>query len=86
MPVALRPGCRHLPPLGQPDRCSPHCSAAAKEASAADLLMATAYVESGWKQSAVSATGPSASGTAGRDGGWVAAVLLRQGGLDVPAR
>jgi LysM repeat protein len=57
---------------------------AAKEANVpVDLLMATAYVESGWKQSAVSATGAIGIGQIRPEtAAWVAAVLLRQSGLD----
>ena len=45
--------------------------------------MATAYVESGWKQSAVSATGALGVGQLRPEtAAWVAVVLLRQSGLD----
>ncbi len=58
--------------------------AAAKEFNVpADLLMATAYVESGWKQSAVSATGALGVGQLKPDTArWIAVVLMRQPQLD----
>jgi soluble lytic murein transglycosylase-like protein len=72
--------------MAQPDRLMlfPQFVAAAKEAKIpADLLMATAYIESGWKQSAVSPTGALGVGQLRPEtAAWVAAVLLHQGGLD----
>ena len=89
VPVTLPAGLPdHLPAdlMAQPDRLLlyPLFVAAAKEAKVPlDLLMATAYIESGWKQSAVSATGALGVGQLRPEtAAWVAAVLLRQGGLD----
>jgi LysM repeat protein len=89
VPVELPAGLPdHLPAdlLAQPDRLLlyPLFVAAAQEAKVPlDLLMATAYVESGWKQSAVSATGALGVGQLRTEtAAWVAAVLLHQGGLD----
>jgi soluble lytic murein transglycosylase-like protein len=89
VPVTLPAGLPdHLPAdlLAQPDRLLlyPLFVAAAKEANVPlDLLMATAYIESGWKQAAVSATGALGVGQLRPEtAAWVAAVLLRQGGLD----
>jgi LysM repeat protein len=89
VPVLLPAGLPdHLPAdlLAQPDRLLlyPLFVAAAKEANVPlDLLMATAYVESGWKQSAVSATGALGVGQLRPEtAAWVAVVLLRQSGLD----
>jgi soluble lytic murein transglycosylase-like protein len=58
--------------------------AAAKEFNVpADLLMATVYVESGWKQSAVSKTGAVGLGQLKPDtSAWVAIVLLHDPSLD----
>jgi len=78
----------HLPGdlMAQPDRLVlfPLFVAAAKEAKVpVDLLMATAYVESGWKASAVSPTGAIGVGQLRPEtAAWVAAVLLHQAGLD----
>jgi LysM repeat protein len=92
VPVTLPAGLpAHLPAdlLAHVDRLLlyPLFVKAAKDANVAvDLLMATAYVESGWLQSAVSATGAIGIGQLRPEtAAWVAAVLLRQGGLD-PAR
>ncbi len=89
VPVQLPAGLpEHLPAalMAQPDRLLvfPLFVAAAKEAKVpADLLMATAYIESGWKQSAVSATGALGVGQLRPETAvWVAAVLLHQPGLD----
>ena len=72
--------------LARPDRLLlfPLFAAAAKEAKVpADLLMATAYIESGWKQSAVSATGAIGVGQLKPEtAAWVAAILLHEAGLD----
>jgi soluble lytic murein transglycosylase-like protein len=78
----------HLPaPLvANPDRLLlySYFVAAAKEAGVpADLLMATAYIESGWKQTAVSATGAVGVGQLKPDTArWIAAVLMHKTGLD----
>jgi soluble lytic murein transglycosylase-like protein len=78
----------HLPAplLANPDRLLlyPYFVAAAKEAGVpADLLMATAYIESGWKQTAVSSTGALGVGQLKPDTArWIAAVLLRTPALD----
>ena len=78
----------HLPAplLANPDRLLlyPYFVAAAKEAGVpADLLMATAYVESGWKQTAVSSTGAVGVGQLKPDTArWIAAVLMHKAGLD----
>jgi LysM repeat protein len=92
VPVTLPAGLpAHLPAdlLAHVDRLLlyPLFVKAAKDANVAvDLLMATAYVESGWLPSAVSATGAIGIGQLRPEtAAWVAAVLLRQGGLD-PAR
>jgi soluble lytic murein transglycosylase-like protein len=89
VPVQLPAGLpAHLPAdlAAQVDRLLlyPLFVKAAKEANVpADLLMATAYVESRWMQSAVSATGAIGIGQLRPEtAAWVAAVLLRQGGLD----
>jgi LysM repeat protein len=89
VPVPLPPGLpRHLPAdlMAQPDRLPlyPLFASAAKEFKVpADLLMATAYIESGWKQAAVSATGALGVGQLRPEtAAWVAGVLLHQGGLD----
>jgi LysM repeat protein len=89
VPIQLPAGLPdHLPAalMAQPERLLlyPLFVAAAKEAKVpADLLMATAYVESGWKQSAVSATGAIGVGQLRPEtAAWVAAVLLHQNGLD----
>lgn len=72
--------------VAQPDRLMlyPLFVAAAREAKVpVDLLMATAYIESGWKQAAVSPTGAIGVGQLRPEtAAWVAAVLLRRGGLD----
>jgi soluble lytic murein transglycosylase-like protein len=78
----------HLPAplLANPDRLLlyPYFVAAAKEAGVPpDLLMATAYIESGWKQTAVSATGAVGVGQLKADTArWIAIVLLHKPGLD----
>ncbi|HEY1280786.1 MAG TPA: transglycosylase SLT domain-containing protein [Acidimicrobiales bacterium] len=78
----------HLPAplLANPDRLLlfPHFEAAAKEAGVpADLLMATAYIESGWKQMAISATGAVGVGQLKPDTArWIAVVLMHKPGLD----
>jgi len=89
VPVQLPAGLpANLPAalVAQPDRLLlfPLFVAAAKEAKVpADLLMATAYIESGWKQSAVSATGALGVGQLRPETAvWVATVLLHQPGLD----
>ena len=93
--VLVVPGVQlpaNLPPrlpgplLANPDRLLlyPYFVAAAKEAGVpADLLMATAYIESGWKQTAVSATGAVGVGQLKPDTSrWIAVVLLHNAGLD----
>ena len=78
----------HLPAplLANPDRLLlyPYFVAAAKESGVpADLLMATAYIESGWKQTAVSATGALGVGQLKPDtASWIAVVLMHKPGLD----
>jgi soluble lytic murein transglycosylase-like protein len=62
----------------------PRFTAAAKEFGLpADLLMATAYIESGWKQSAVSPTGAVGVGQLKPDtSAWISTVLLHDPQLD----
>jgi soluble lytic murein transglycosylase-like protein len=89
IPVQLPAGLpANLPAalMANPDRLLqyPLFVAAAKEfAVPADLLMATAYIESGWKQSAVSKTGAVGLGQLKPDtSSWVATVLLHDPSLD----
>ncbi|HKA04872.1 MAG TPA: transglycosylase SLT domain-containing protein [Acidimicrobiales bacterium] len=62
----------------------PYFVAASKESGVpADLLMATAYVESGWKQTAVSPTGAIGVGQLRPEtSAWIGAFLFRDDGLD----
>jgi soluble lytic murein transglycosylase-like protein len=89
IPITLPPGLPARLPvalLAVPQRLTlfPVFVAAAKEFGVpADLLMATAYIESGWKQSAVSPSGAIGVGQLHPDTAqWVAIVLLHQPGLD----
>jgi soluble lytic murein transglycosylase-like protein len=81
LPANLPP---HLPAAltANPDRLLlyPYFVASAKESGVpADLLMATAYVESGWKQSAVSSTGAVGVGQLKPEtSSWIAVVLLHE--------
>jgi soluble lytic murein transglycosylase-like protein len=78
----------HLPAAltANPDRLVlyPYFVASAKEAGVPpDLLMATAYIESGWMQAAVSATGAVGVGQLKPDTSrWIAAVLFHDYGLN----
>jgi soluble lytic murein transglycosylase-like protein len=78
----------HLPAAltANPDRLLlyPYFVASAKEFGVpADLLMATAYIESGWSPTAVSGTGAVGVGQLKPDTSrWIAAVLLHDYGLD----
>lgn len=78
----------HLPAAltANPERLLlyPYFVAASKESGVpADLLMATGYVESGWKQAAVSPTGAIGVGQLLPDtSAWIAAYLVRDYGLD----
>jgi soluble lytic murein transglycosylase-like protein len=78
----------HLPAAltANPDRLLlyPYFVASAKESGVpADLLMATAYIESGWMQTAVSGTGAIGVGQLKPDTSrWIAAVLFRDYGLN----
>jgi soluble lytic murein transglycosylase-like protein len=78
----------HLPAAltANPDRLLlyPHFVASAKESRVpADLLMAAAYIESGWKQAAVSSTGAVGVGQLKPDTArWIATVLLHEPRLD----
>jgi soluble lytic murein transglycosylase-like protein len=89
VPIALPPGLpAHLPAalMAVPQRLAlfPLFVAAAKEFNVpADLLMATAYVESGWKQTAVSPTGAVGIGQIHPETAqWISIVLLHQAPLD----
>jgi soluble lytic murein transglycosylase-like protein len=87
--IALPPGLPAKLPAdlrANPDRLLlyPALVAAATEAGVpADLFMATMYVESGWKQAAVSPTGAVGVGQLLPDTSrWVAVVLMHDGRLD----
>jgi soluble lytic murein transglycosylase-like protein len=89
VPIPLPPGLpAHLPAalLAVPGRLAlfPIFVAAAKEFNVpADLLMATAYIESGWKQTAVSLTGAIGVGQIDPETAvWISVLLLHQPGLD----